>query len=152
MRFLLLLGALGSMQAQSLQILPSPPANHGIASFRIMLASPAGREPVALQWKLWFPEGVTVALGDIVAGSAAESAGKALTCSALSAGKAAEKGSVYGCILAGGVKPIPNGPAAVVRCTIRTPEVAVRIRGALAVAPDLKRIDLKDSEATIRTK
>src|SRR5262249_31115519 len=127
MRFLILAVALGAVRAQSLQILPSPPSANGIASFRIMLVSPTGKEPVGLQWKLWLPEGVTIAPADIVAGSAAESAQKLLTCSPVRNQKETEKGSVIACILAGGQKVIANGPIAVAKCKTQKQEATVRV-------------------------
>ena len=54
-------------------------------------------------------------MADIIAGSAAESGQKALTCRAVGDAKEAGKSAVYACILAGGQKPIPNGPIAIVR-------------------------------------
>jgi hypothetical protein len=154
MRLLVILVASAGMWAQSLQILPFPPGGRGIASFQIMLISPAGKEPVALQWKLWVPDGVTVAVSDIIAGSDAEAAQKSITCSAARDGKGAGKGSSYGCVLAGGQKPIQTGSVAIVKCSFRPGlhEATVRVQNILGVSADLKRIDLEDVEGTLRPK
>jgi hypothetical protein len=84
-------------------------------SLLLTLESPQGKALSALQWEFTFPQNVVVDLADINAGSAAESAQKALTCMGAEQLKDTGKGSVYVCILAGGQKPIPNGPIAVVR-------------------------------------
>ena len=55
----------------------------GSGSLLLTLESPEGKAPLALQWEFTFPPNVAVDLADIVAGSAAESAQKALTCRAV---------------------------------------------------------------------
>src|ERR1035437_799087 len=101
--------------AQSLSIAPSTVTRGASGSLLLTLESPQGKAPAALQWEFTFPPNVVVDLADIAAGSSAESAQKALTCRSVEKTKDAGQGSVYGCILAGGQKPIPNGPVAAVR-------------------------------------
>src|SRR5260370_15535866 len=96
--------------AQSLSIPPSLVARGSSGSLLLILDSPPGKAPVALQWEFTFPPNVSVDLADIAAGSAAESGEKSLTCRAVGDAKEAGKSAVYGCVLAGGQKPIPNGP------------------------------------------
>jgi hypothetical protein len=152
MKPLLLLLAAAAMNGQSLQILPAPPSLEGVASFEIMLA--AGKPLAALQWKLTLAPGATASVTDMVAGSAADSAGKSLTCSAIPPSKSAEKGSVYACILAGGQKTIPSGAVAIIKCNLRSGirEAAVAIREAAGVSPDLKSMKLPDTDGVIRSK
>ena len=77
---------------------------------------PRERRRLALQWEFTFPPNVSVDMADIAAGSAAESGQKSLTCRAVvDRGKKQGKASCTACILAGGQKPIPNGPIALVR-------------------------------------
>src|SRR5271169_1298391 len=95
--------------AQTLLVPPSVVTRGGSGSLLLTLESPEGKAPLALQWEFTFPPNVVVDVADIVAGNSAESAQKALTCRSLRT-KGGGPGSVYGCILAGGQKPVPNGP------------------------------------------
>ena len=66
------------------------------------------------------------------------------------------QGSVYGCILAGGQKALPNGPIAVVRYRV-PPEIRqitekVRVAKALGVTADLKSVELASTQAAITVK
>jgi hypothetical protein len=141
--------------AQTLLIPPSMVARGGSGSLLLTLESPAGKAPLALQWEFNFPRNVAVDLADIAAGSAAESAQKTLTCRAVKT-KDGAQGSVYGCILAGGQKPVPNGPVAVVRyrvpAEIRQIAEKVRVGKAIGVTADLKSIELASTQATITVK
>src|SRR6476661_2795455 len=91
--------------AQALSIPPSLVTRGSSGSLLLILDSPAGKAPVALQWQFTFPPSVSVDPAEIVAGSAAESGQKSLTCRALGNAKDAAKSAVYACILAGGQKP-----------------------------------------------
>jgi hypothetical protein len=97
-----------------------------------------------------------VELSDIAGGSAAESAEKSLTCRAIEKTKDAGQGSMYNCIVAGGQKPIPNGPVATIRYRIplEVRQIAgkVRVRKAAGVTGDLKKIDIEELEAAIIVK
>jgi hypothetical protein len=141
--------------AQSLLIPPSMVARGGSGSLLLTLVSPEGKAPLALQWEFTFPPSVAVDAADIVSGSAAESAQKALTCRAVRS-KDRVQGSLYGCILAGGQKPIPNGPIAIVRYQV-PPEVRqitekVRVGKAIGVTADLKSVELESTQAAITVK
>src|ERR1700759_4634879 len=107
MKFLATLLFSAPLLAQSFQIVPSTAPHGGNGSLLITLNSPAGKEPLGLQWKLLLGTGVTAALQDIVAGDAATAAGKGVTCAP--ADKIAPDGSTYNCILIGGEKHIANG-------------------------------------------
>jgi hypothetical protein len=136
------------VSAQSLQILPSPPASAD-ASFRIMLVSPGGKAPLGLQWNLLLPAGV--ALKKVVAGEAAAALKKAVTCSSIPAETKDGTGSQYRCVLAGGQSPLPDGPMAVVTCNMRQGlrEATIRLTKTIGVTEDLKQVNLEDTQATI---
>jgi hypothetical protein len=115
-----------------------------------------GKAPVALQWEFTFPPNVVVDLEDIAAGSAAESVEKALTCRAVGKAKDAGQSSVYACILAGGQKPIPNGPIAAVRyrvpLEIRQIPEKVRVGKVVGATANLKKIEIEGPQAAIVVK
>src|ERR1700733_11957856 len=79
----------------------------------ISLDAPAGKEPASLKWETVFPAQLLQAEsnGPSASGAAKES-GKSLTC-------ATPKVYSYVCILAGGEKPVGNGPVATFRFKIR---------------------------------
>jgi hypothetical protein len=158
-----ILALLGStaMWAQSLSVPPSTAKRGGSGSLLLMLDSPPGKAPVALQWKLVFSENVTVALADIASGSAAESAQKALTCSAIAkhanAGPTSvgptNVGPTFVCILAGGHRPIPNGPVANVlyRISAGAPRLSgkVNVENIIGVAADSRKVEMGNVEGSI---
>ena len=121
----------------------------------LTLKSPEGKAPLALQWEFHFPPDVVVDAADIAAGSAAESTQKTLTCRAVKT-KDGAQGSTYGCILAGGQKPLPNGPIAIVRYRVATDvrQIAekVLVAKALGVSADLKSVELAGAQAAITVK
>jgi hypothetical protein len=151
-----LLLAFVSLRAQTFLLPPSVVAHGASGTLLLTLQSPSGRAPVALQWEFTFPQNVAVDLADIVAGSAAESAEKSLTCRAFEKKKDSSAGSVYGCILAGGQRPIPNGPVAIVRyqvpAEIRQIAGKVQVGKALGVTADLKKIEIENAQAGIIVK
>jgi hypothetical protein len=148
-----MLALLGStaMWAQSLSVPPSTAKRGGSGSLLLMLDSPPGKAPVALQWKLVFSENVTVALADIASGSAAESAQKALTCSAIA--KHANVGPSFVCILAGGHRPIPNGPVANMRYRISAGAQRlsgkVNVQNIIGVAADFRKVEMGNVAGSI---
>jgi hypothetical protein len=140
---------------QSLLMPPSMVARGGSGSLLLTLKSPEGKAPLALQWEFTFPPNVVVEAADIVAGSAAEAGQKMLTCRAVKRNDGGQ-GLLYACILAGGQKPVPNGPVAVVRyrvpAEIRQIAAKVRVAKAIGVTADLKSVDLASTEAAITLK
>ena len=145
-----------SLKAQVLLLPPSVVRHGASGTLLLTLQSPPGKAPLALQWEITFPQNVAVDLEDMVAGSAAQSAEKLLTCRAFEKTKEAAEGSVYGCILAGGEKPIPNGPVAIVRyrvpSEIRQISGKVRVGKALGVTADIKKIEIEGVQAAIVVK
>lgn len=155
-RGVVLVVACAGLWAQSLSIPPSTVTRGASGQLLLTLESPQGKAPLALQWEFTFPPNMVVEVADIAAGSAAESAQKALTCRAVERTKDGGQGSVYGCILAGGQKPIPNGPVAAVRyrvpLEIRQITEKVRVGKAIGASADLKRVELEGAQAVITVK
>jgi hypothetical protein len=151
MRLIFMAFTSATLWAQSVQMPPSKATEGGFGALLIALKSPAGKETVALQWKLAVPAEVIIEPDDILAGSAAESAEKAITCAVTE--KNAASGSRYSCVLAGGRKPLQDGPVAVIRYKIRdkarTGVVTVRMENILGVSANLKKIELANVEGTI---
>jgi hypothetical protein len=121
--------------AQKFQIVPSTAPRGGSGTLLIVFASPAGKEPVALQWKIALGTQVTTVPEDLSAGDAAVAAGKTLTCSP--AAPPGQGGSIYNCILAGGRKAIANGTVFLVKYRVK-PEAKpsseeIRVSDGIAV-------------------
>jgi hypothetical protein len=122
-----------------------------VAIVRLDLDSPAGEEPQALQWELSYPSPkLGIEEGDLAAGGAAASAEKSLVC----AGRVESAAQyVYRCILAGGLKVIPNGTIATIQFHVRQHAEAgsatVRVSNAVAVTKDLKEHELQPCQADV---
>src|SRR5262249_1253975 len=134
MKFLLvMLAAALGCGAQSIGIRPEGDSKRS-ASFLLGLNSPPGKEPLAVQWDLTIPAGITVNREDILAGRAAESAQKTLACAALP--RNTQRRAVFRCLVTGDRKPLPNGTIAVVkfqRQSTRAAPAPVRISNAKGV-------------------
>jgi hypothetical protein len=145
----LLAGAALPVHAQApnllLEISASTARRGASGSFLISLKPPAGSSIVALQWQLTVGAGVTIDMGDIMAGSAAESGQKSLTCAA--------RDKAYVCILAGGQKSLPSGTIAVIRYKVGAQAHAgtatVRIEHAVGTSADSKMVEIGNAEAAI---
>jgi hypothetical protein len=151
MRFGLIVLASVPLWGQSLQVSPAVAAHGETGSFLIKLASPKGKELVALQWEISAPPEITIDPGNIVGGSAAEGAEKSITC--VSVQKQNRGGQRYACILAGGKKTIGDGPVAAVRYNIHhgaaAGTVVVRIEKAMGVTGDLTKVDIGDVDGPL---
>jgi len=134
-----------------LRLSPISAARGSVAAVRLELNSPAGEEVQALQWELSYPSPrLGIEDGDLVASSAASSAGKSLVC----AGRVeSAAGYVYRCILAGGLKVVPNGSVAVFNFRVRSHaelgRATVRINNALAVVIGGKEVAIQPNEADV---
>lgn len=113
----------------------------------ISLDSAAGEAPATLKWAAVFPaELLEAESSGPSAGGAAKESGKSLTCT---------RPQVYSyvCILAGGRKPIANGPIAVLRFQVRADAhsgtSAVRIEQVEAVTKGLKTLKLSGVEGHV---
>jgi hypothetical protein len=138
--------------AQAFRILPTPaelsPGEK--AEVRVLLDCPAAKAPAALQFAITFPAQQLNAAAAPAAAPAAQDAGKSLTCSGR--WKKAPETYEYACILAGGLKPLANGPVAVLN--FRVPQNAakrparIRVEGEGASA-DAKKIPVAPAEASV---
>lgn len=151
MRFGLIVLASVPLWGQSLQVSPVVAARGEAGSFLIKLASPKGKDLVALQWEISAPPEITIDPGNIVAGSVAEGAQKSITC--VSVQKQNRGDQRYACILAGGKKAMGDGPVAVVRYNIHhgtgARTVVVRIEKVLGVTGDLTKVDIGSVDGTL---
>jgi hypothetical protein len=138
---------------QSLHVPPSRTDLNTPGVFSAALDSPPGKEPVALQWEISVPPAIAIGAADITIGKAAESAGKSLTCAPRTAKPPTQRRTAYVCILAGGQKPIGNGPVAEVRYRaqwdVKGAPIRVVIEKILGVSADLKRIPIPNVDAII---
>lgn len=137
---------------QSVQLSSVPASRGGSVTIELRLASPAGKELVALQWETRFPNSyLTLDQAGPVMGDAAKAAGKLLRCAAR--GEKKSPNSSYLCILAGGQKPIANGTLAILSFRIspkaRTGAYPVTADSILAVSKDTKPITLPPAQGTI---
>jgi len=117
----------------------------------LALASPAGKEPLALQWDLRIPLAPAALVDDrLLVGFVAREAAKSLYCAPPT--KMDETHTVR-CILAGGRKPIPNGTIALLKLKIATHapigSTRVRVERGLAVSRDLEQVPLRVVETTV---
>lgn len=122
-----------------------------VATVRLELSSPVGEEPQALQWELSYPSPrLGIEEGDLATGSAGTSADKSLVCAGWV--ESADE-YVYRCILAGGLKPVPNGAVATIQFHVRRQAEAgpatVRISNALAATKDGKEHRLQPCQANV---
>jgi hypothetical protein len=107
----------------------------------LTLDSASGTEPSAVQWIVTFPSGPAT-VESAVAGPAAESAGKTLTCASQTAGS-------YSCILYSlGSSAIPNGVVA--QMTVRTSSTAVfNVEQTAGASPDAASVAVSGSGGTV---
>ena len=131
----LLFGSL-ALYGQSLRVSSIAGAPGQTIAVEISLNAPSGKAPATLKWETVFPAQLLQVEGNGPSPvSAATESGKSLTC-------ATPKAYSYVCILAGGAKPVGNGPIATFRFRIR-PEArlgtaSVTVEHAEAVSADAK--------------
>jgi hypothetical protein len=139
-----------SAQSLQVQVVPSEESREG--SVTVKIVSPAGKEPLALQWDFSLPVSIRLNSQMAVPGEAATQAQKSVRCAILANREG--KDQICRCILAGGTSPIPSGPVAVVQYSAtrgsQPGTYALHIRKALAVSSDNKKVDLKDTQTEIR--
>jgi hypothetical protein len=137
---IILAGAMAVVPAQTpnsvLEIKTSPTGRGGSGSFLITLKPRTGMAVVALQWELTAGPGIAIESRDIIAGSAAESSEKSITCVA--------KQPKFVCILAGGQKSLHEGTIAIVRY-----KIGAQAHGGAPIVRDLKKIEIGSAQATI---
>jgi hypothetical protein len=149
-RLILALTFAGVSWAQTLEI-PGAAVTRGSANiFRILLTPNADRPVAALQWELVVPVGLRIEAKDVVVGSAAESAGKSVSCSSRNDPK---DGRVCMCILAGGIQSLGEGAIAIVKFSAAADanpgQAIVRMQKIQGVSADLKTVPIAGAEAPI---
>jgi hypothetical protein len=120
-------------------------------TIELSLESPAGKEPLALQWEAKVPVAISpIDEKSFTDTTTAKQAGKALHCAVN--GKSADSYTAR-CILAGGQKPIPNGSVGLLRLRIpmdaAVGTVRIRVENASAVSRDSKAISLAPVETLV---
>jgi hypothetical protein len=152
MRLIWLFAVSLMVNGQTLQVSSVSTPRGESGSVRISLTSPAGSAPAALQWELSYPaEQITIERKNLVVGSAAQSAGKELSC----AGRwlKAPQTYAYKCVLAGGQKTMHDGTVALV--TFNVPGTAspgravLQLSEALGASPEAKEIKIKAGQGAV---
>jgi hypothetical protein len=143
----------GVLWSQSFHVPATTINKNGAAEFSILLNSPEGKAPVALQWEFRVPTALVMTAADVTVGQAAESRGKSVVCAAGGKGPVPKDGVRYTCILAGGINRIANGPVAVVHYRVESSaqrgRTQVAIESAKGVSLDLKSTAIADTTALI---
>jgi hypothetical protein len=121
-------------------------------TIEIVLDSPAGKEPLAMQWEVAFPDrALMLEANGPTAGAAAQAAGKNLTCIAR---KKPPGVSTWACVLAGGQKGIGNGPLAMLRFEVRpnaaTGSELIVVDKILGVSAAVKKVPLARAEGAVK--
>jgi hypothetical protein len=133
--------------SQSLQVQSGPVGRAQEGTATIRLDSPPGKEPLALQWEIHLPVSIRLDPRQVVTAGAASAAEKSVTCSIL----ANRTGNTTRCrcILAGGVKPIGNGPVVMLKYTLapslKSGRYELNLRNAFSVSKGMKNVPIKDA-------
>ena len=137
-----------SLCGQSLHVPRSQTDRKRPGTFTLILESPPGKAPVALQWEIAIPPAIAVQKTDIAVGKAAESARKTLTCAASGKTPSVPGAARYTCILAGGQSPLANGPLVEVhyraQADVAGAPIRVAVENIMGASSDLKRITIPD--------
>ena len=137
--------------SQSLQIQADSVSRGQESTAVIRLDSPPRKEPLALQWEIHLPVSIQLDPQKVVIAEAAKAAAKSVACSILV--NLSGNTTRCRCILAGGVKPIGNGPVASLKLTpprnLRPGRYELNLRDALSVRQDMKKVPIKDAAVTI---
>jgi len=142
------------LSGQSLRISSAKASRGERVMLQVFLTSPAGSEPLALQWETTFPaDQLTPLEGGASPGPVARAADKTVTCAVMP--KAGGTAGIK-CILIGGQQRIRNG--VIVRLRFRVlPEAPggsarVQVDQGIAVFKDLKQAPLKMAEAVVKVR
>jgi hypothetical protein len=133
-----------------LQVEPGPSGRDG--AIVVELESPPGKEPLSLQWDFSIPPAVQIDPRSASEGEAAGSVQKSPQC-AVQVDYSGAKSQFCRCIVAGGLRALPNGPVAIVKYSAlgktKPGRYEVEIQKAFAVASGVKRAPLKNVRAQI---
>jgi len=148
----LMAAATSNAWGQSLRISPATVSRGGEVSIEISLESPAGKEPLGLQWEMAVPKAEITLLDKVAPGAAATAAGKLVRCAPKKGSQTAAM-AVSACILIGGQKPIQNGAIAVMplraSANAHLGAAKIRLEKPLAVGANSKGVPLAASEAVL---
>lgn len=140
------------LSGQSLSVPPSEVSLNAPSTFSVVLDVPPDRALLALQWDLSVPPVIATRTEDITIGKAAQAAGKSLTC-ALRPVKRASRRIRYTCILAGGRKPLSDGPVADVQYHAQWDHkgapAQLEIENVLGVTEHLERVPMANVDVPI---
>jgi len=119
--------------------------------FRMILKPDESKPLAALQWDIIYPSGLLrIEPAGILAGPAAEAAGKSITCAQKSSNADPVR---LTCILAGGVQPIAAGVLAIVRFDAepKAPKgvITVWLKRVLGVSPSVEALPIADVTAKV---
>ena len=138
--------------AQQLRLRVDPGESGGDGILVAELEAPPGKEPLALQWEFSVPLTLQLNPQSASVGEAAGSAQKSVWC-ATQVNYSGSKSQSCRCILAGGLRAIPNGRVAIVKySTARRTKAGkydIEIQKAFAVASGVKKVPLKNVQAQI---
>lgn len=154
MRFAFLLLAAVPVCAQSLKMASVSAQKGQVGTLLLAISSPDGKAPAALQWDIAYPAPkIGIGEKDIIAGGAAESSGKELTC----AGRPQNAETyVYRCVLAGGTKTIPNGTVAIIKFQVRpttlSGPVTVEVRNVEGASTQASKVEVSAVQADINVR
>jgi len=133
-----------ALLGQTLRLSSASASRGDQITVELSLESPAGKEPLALQWETKVPVATFGPIDDkSFTGATAQDTGKSLNCAVK------EKNSdsyISRCILAGGQKPISNGPVA--RLRLRIPmnapvgEAHIQVENATVASREAKAVSL----------
>jgi hypothetical protein len=142
----LLLPALPAV-AQQLRISSASGTRGNAVSIAVVLTSPAGKAPAALEWETRGPAGQLEPEAErAMIGKRAAKAGKTLRC-------AVREGNALRCIIAGGKNAIPNGEVAKLYFRIPARAIAgdaqVRLVNGGAVTSDARRTPIPPAESKV---
>jgi hypothetical protein len=142
-----------ALAGQELRLSTASVSRGNAGSVSITLSAPGGREPAALEWELFFPmQQVSLDDNSWSPGSAANAAGKLLTC--VRQLRRQPEAYSYKCVLAGGQRAIRSGVVAVVKFNIPKTaprgDAVLRLEGILGASPEAGELEMKPARAAIR--
>ena len=115
-----------------------------------MIVTPKPPSPASLQWSIRTSDDVTIDVQQITAASSAKEAEKSLICAPATRKDRQIQERKWLCILAGGLRPIPDGSVALVRFTAASGSRAlVQIGDGLGASADGKAIAYTGAEASL---
>lgn len=139
-----------SGQAQNLQLELDSSSGGRNGAINVQFGLLAGKESLALQWELTFPESIRIDPRAGI-GEAAGKAGKTIRCEVLPN----RAGAIQACrcILAGGTDAIPAGTISKINYSAvrsaRPGRYELQLKKAFAVTNDMKKILLKDTRVDV---